>query len=235
MTKSVYNYLLLKVDQYNSKMSELRLFSRTNTLDWLQKQTFAIVFYHIRGHFSELIWLLGNFAPSVEYKQILLQNIAEEFGGTGISHEQMYLNFVNSFISTIRIEIAYENLQKLYEDSSATTFNRCNIAKRFNTKHQDFLKSSSSWASKWALFCTYEYLDKVDYDFLLKMLKNRLSDVNGVDFTFFEVHARADHFHDTRQLLEKSWFHEPQEVKKGIDFTLNTQLTMWTQLSESVR
>lgn len=219
---------------YIKEISNLKLFSRTWEFNWLDKQTFTTEFYQIRAHLSEYIWLLGSIAPSVEYKEVLLQNFAQELGDEGNSRETLYISFCNSIIATIRSEDTYSNLATLYAKSANEKFGYGTIARAFHTSHHDFQHSSSSWASKWAVFCTLKYIDPIDNDLILKTLKNKLKGETNTDFTYFEKTSKLESFATTQNLLEKLWLEDREEVKKGIHFSLNTQIAMWTQFSDCV-
>ena len=68
---------------YEGEIKHIKLFNEqyNRTLTEQQKAYFVKAFYHIRGHFHDFLWFMGNHAPSLPVKEIITNNIAEEFGG----------------------------------------------------------------------------------------------------------------------------------------------------------
>src|SRR6056297_3625328 len=97
---------------YRQKISQNPLFDVNRTKHWTaeQKQFFCKVFYHLRGHFHDFLWLMGNYAPSLEAKNIFLNNIGEEFGESRRSHEQLYIDFAHS----LNVDIPQEMITEEY-------------------------------------------------------------------------------------------------------------------------
>jgi hypothetical protein len=82
---------------YIEKLKQIALFDpkKSSLLSLEQKQLFCKVFYHLRGHFHDFLWVMGNFLPNEGLKQIVLTNISEEFG-MRCSHEQLYVRFAEA-------------------------------------------------------------------------------------------------------------------------------------------
>ena len=83
---------------YKTEISRIDLFNTdlTSTLSNQKKSYFVKAFYHIRGHFHDFLWFMGNHAPSEYAKKIIANNIVEEFGKSYNSHEQLYYDFAKS-------------------------------------------------------------------------------------------------------------------------------------------
>jgi HPt (histidine-containing phosphotransfer) domain-containing protein len=123
---------------YQDEASQLRLFDTQVTGQWCeeQKQQFTRLFYHARGHFYKFLWLLGNEAPSREEKITILDNIEEEFGRDGLSHEQMYYAFAEAVGMDVSDEFFYE-------------LHHCPYLQHYNLGHLTWL-TEQDWSGKWA-------------------------------------------------------------------------------------
>ena len=84
---------------YKEKLQKIALFDpqKSSLLSLEQKQLFCKVFYHLGGHFHDFLWVMGNFLPNEQLKQIVLTNISEEFG-MRCSHEQLYARLPKSWV-----------------------------------------------------------------------------------------------------------------------------------------
>jgi hypothetical protein len=213
-TQRIDDFLMDWDKEYQEKLNQIDMFNPTYNTTWTkaQAQYFAKVFYHSRGHFNELLWQLGNFAPNKAIKSIILHNIAEEFNGNDLSHEQLYLDFAESLgldLSTERIEERY------YLDSIRT----------FNLSHLLELKQYD-WQGGFALFSAYERLDKIDYEALMHLPLT--------DHKFFRLHRDAKHFDKTYNVLIDIWKRNMQVIKVAFAFVARTQITMWKDLSDAI-
>jgi hypothetical protein len=208
--------------EYKEKAAKIGIFTdAAKTLTKRQRQHFARLFYHARGHFKDFIWLVGSSAPTVAYRKVILENILDEMGGldsTHVSHEQLYLNFALALDPAFKSELKTEK-------------NYVSFLRAFNNGHiQQLLKSS--WEEKWALFAAYELLDNADYGNLDKLVEHM--NLPNKARVFFEVHRDGNHFGETKRLLEHLWKENPKIVKKSFEFIGNHQLKMWRQLSKEV-
>ncbi len=109
-TESLNNFLEQWDLDYAKSINNIPLFNPELTKLWTQQQKvrFIKVFYHSRGHFRDFLWHLGNFAPNKAAKALVLENIAEEFGGDNPSHEQLYLDFAQKHGVDLTKEILEE-------------------------------------------------------------------------------------------------------------------------------
>ena len=78
------------------------MFNTKPNLDWSveQKQFFCKIFYHARGHLSDFLWYMGNVAPNVKSKELVLYNYAEEMGVPSpkeVTDPKYYLPFLKEF------------------------------------------------------------------------------------------------------------------------------------------
>lgn len=200
---------------YKAEIKQIPLFDPNKTRKWdiLQKKQFARIFYHLRGHFHDVLWLMGNFAPKLEAKNLILKNIGEEFG-RGSSHEQLYIEFASALNVDIHEEIITEK-------------NYTEFAKRFNKKHIQWLLQHH-WNEKIAAFSAYERLDNVDYPQLLDLAAS--FGLPDRALIFFRVHTRVQHYEAVEGLLQDVWEHNPKSVVKGFEFIYRHQLNMWREL-----
>jgi hypothetical protein len=204
---------------YIKKLQKIPLFDSQKTpfLSAEQKQLFCKVFYHLRGHFHDFLWVMGNFLPNEKLKQIVLTNISEEFG-VRCSHEQLYVRFAEALDVDIIEEIKEE---KYYLD----------FAKKFNRGHIKWLLNHD-WEHKMSAFSAYERLDNVDYPHLFNLAKTfELSDYH---LSFFRVHTVVQHFENTEEQIGNIWKSDKEKVMLGFCFIYNHQLQMWSSLSDVV-
>src|SRR5438105_4563325 len=82
-------------EDYKAQAKNIDLFNPVLVAQWTSEQRCHLIqiFYHSRGHFRDFLWHLGNFTPDKFSKDIILENIAEEFNAADLSHEQLYLDF----------------------------------------------------------------------------------------------------------------------------------------------
>lgn len=185
-----------------------------------QKQAFVRIFYHLRGHFHDFLWYLGNTAPNGDVKKTIIDNIMEEFGGGRRSHEMLYVDFAKRFDVDLNDE--------LLNQTSYVPF-----AKAFNKKHMEFLVNHS-WDHRVAAFAAYERLDNVDYQTLMQFAVNMGTE--GESLQFFKVHTLVRHYDAARDRmgLPAIWEKNEQAVKDAFEFIGAHQNWMWRQLSEYV-
>jgi hypothetical protein len=206
--------------QYNDKNKSIDLFDRkkTKNLTKEQKRFFANAFYHARGHFYRFLWYIGSYAQNEAEKQVVLDNIKEEFGGSLDSHEQLYIEFAKALGGDVNDEIITE---------------RTNLPfiKEFNKAHVDWLMTHD-WDSKWAAFSAYERLDNVDYENLYLLAES--FGLKGKPLVFFEVHREVEHYEHASHLLQKIWDNNPESVKAAFKFIGENQIHLWEELSDAV-
>jgi pyrroloquinoline quinone (PQQ) biosynthesis protein C len=202
---------------YREQLQDIPLFNTALTSKWplATKQQFVKIFYHLRGHFDKFLWLMGNFAPDFETKQIILKNIAEEFGETRRSHEQLYFDFANALAIDLKEEIITED-------------DYLPFAREFNHGHLVWLLKHS-WNEKQAAFSAYESLDNVDYPYLLAVAES--FGLAKEALIFFRAHIHVQHYEATQAVLQKIWQDDRQSITLGFDYIYNHQLTMWHNFS----
>jgi hypothetical protein len=204
---------------YKQEQAQIPLFQPETgkNLSTEQKQKFVKQFYHIRGHFYEMLWFLGSLAPSFEYKKVVLQNITEEFGGKK-SHENLYWDFATELGVDIQSEILSQT-------------NNLKYIQDFDFSHKNWV-ITQKWEAVWGALSAYEKLDSVDYRKLL-ILASELN-ISEKGLHFFVIHAQAQHFETTENLLQKCWDSDSEAVIAGFEFIKEAQMKVWKGLSEEV-
>lgn len=205
---------------YKNNISKIDLFDMNliQSIPPHKKSYFVKSFYHIRGHFHDFLWYMGNHAPNSKIKKIILGNIGEEFGGNYGSHESLYYDFAESLSVDIKKEIMNEDT---YED----------YISQFNKGHLKWLYSHD-WAGCLAAFSAYEHLDNVDYPSLSALASNLGASNKGL--IFFKVHENVKHFEPLNDFLLEVWEESPHKIKEGFDFIGSHQLKMWQNLSNRI-
>ena len=215
--QSVTDFLQGWEQSYIDQIKKLSLYTPEITSAWSQKQkeTFVRVFYHIRGHFHEFLWFLGNHAQERDVKRMVLDNIAEEFNGAAASHEQMYIEFAKSLDVDLSDELidGKSYLPEIQE---------------FNKGHLRWLASQSA-SRGFASFSAYERLDNVDYAYLAGLAESIGASRKGM--IFFNVHLKAQHFETTEDHLVKLWQNNPDDIRESFNFITYHQLQMWKTLA----
>lgn len=166
------------------------------------------------------MWYLGNTAPDEQSKQAILDNIREEFGGRGKSHERLYADFTQSLGVDLTDEVLHERTYLPF-------------ARAFNKEHLIWLHNHD-WDSRTAAFSAYERLDNVDYEDLFTLAKNL-----GVPHTalrFFEVHKHVTHYEMASSSFDLGglWGRNSEKVMEAYQFIGDHQNKMWSQLSDEV-
>ena len=110
VTPSLEKFLSCWDNKYKEHMQSIPMFNPENSKKWdkVQQQFFVKAFYHIRGHFHQFLWEMGNFAPNSETKEMILNNIRDEFGKSGLSHEKLYFMFAE----TVGVNLEYEIIEE---------------------------------------------------------------------------------------------------------------------------
>lgn len=215
-----FDQFLIEVDQrYRQEMLLIPLFSSRKPFTQKQKKIFAAVFYHLRGHFINFLWYIGNFSENVELKKIIINNISEELGiDSRLSHEKLYERFAQDCGVDIKDEIVNE-------------IHYLPFAREFNKAHLRELRNQDE-AGQVVILAAYERLDNIDYIYLTQLAKRFL--VSSSATAFFRVHVNVEHFHPLKENLISIWNDSPEKIKKGFLFTYSHQLRMWQQLSDLI-
>lgn len=174
---------------YEQIMSQIPIFNKDLTSQWNreQQQFFVRVLYHLRGHFHEFLWQMGNYAPTAEAKELIIGNIRDEFGSHGLSHEHLYMLFAES----LGVDLNYEMLDQNYYAPFAKDYIRAQMV---------WLREHD-WPHRLAAFAAIERLDNVDYVKLRGIAES--FGITGKGLTFFNVHICVEHF---QAILESSEF-----------------------------
>lgn len=218
-TMEIHQFLEEWDSEYYQRAIKIPLFQKkiTNSFTRQQQQKFVQILYHIRGHFGEFLWQLGNFAPGKVEKEIIIGNIRDEFGKNGQSHEALYYLFANE----IGVDLKYELLEEKHYAPFAKEY----------IKGQMIWLRDNPWHDKLAGFAAIERLDNMDYIFLKNVAES--FDVKGKGLTFFNVHICVDHFESIlKNLLLKQWNTNSEVVKRNFKFVMEYQLNMWNTFSD---
>lgn len=218
--KELLHFLYKWDHDYSSSLKKIDLFNPLLTSQWTQAQKtyFARLFYHVRGHFHDFLWFLGNHASSKLIKDIILTNIAEEFNSSAKSHEQMYIDFASSHGADLTEEVI-ENK------------NHLPFIQEYNRGHLRWLTHQSE-EERFAAFSAYERLDNIDYKYLAELASSLNTPRKGL--LFFKVHLNAQHFGTTERNLSTIWGENPSYVKDSFTFIGEHQLKMWRTLSDTI-
>lgn len=205
---------------YKAELQKIDLFNVELTKKWSlqQKQLFIKIFYHIRGHFHDVLWYMGNHAPNAQAKQMILENISEEFAIHGRSHEQLYFDFADSVGVNLNEEISTEQ-------------HYLPFVSEFNKGHSQWLRDHG-WDDNLTIFSAYERLDNIDYISLYNLAES--FGLTKRDLVFFSVHKHVQHFDNTFDNLCNIWSKYPIKIKAGFDFIGNHQINMWKKLSNEI-
>lgn len=206
---------------YLNSIKSLSLFQGDQTSAWTveQKKHFAAVFYHLRGHFINFAWYVGNFCTNNEFKKTIISNLEEELGlNQPGSHEFLYQQFAQQCGVDIQDEIINE-----------THYFPC--AKEYNKGHLKWL-SHHDEEERLAAFAAYERLDNLDYPCLAAMASTL--NLPAPALTFFKVHINVSHFDATLELLKPLWNKQPEKIIKAFEFIYSTQAQMWSMLSQQI-
>ncbi|WP_032113958.1 iron-containing redox enzyme family protein [Candidatus Paracaedibacter symbiosus] len=206
--------------EYSASLSRIDLFNSSLTAQWKpsQKIYFAKLFYHVRGHFIDFLWLLGNHASDKTTKDIILANLAEEFNSSAKSHEQMYIDFATS----IEADLSEEIIENKYYLPFIQEYNKDHLRWLINNNEE----------KRFSAFSAYERLDNVDYKYLAELATSLKASRKGL--VFFKVHLKAQHFGNTEDYLFSIWQENSACVKESFNFIGNHQLKMWKNLSDNI-
>lgn len=207
------------LQNYKEGVEAIDLFNpeRAETLSLQQRAFFAKAFYHARGHFHDFLWFVGNHT-SHEVKQLILDNVAEEFGGEGRSHEQFYYEFAAALGVDLTDEVVNETTHLPF-------------VQEYNRTHLRWLASHDA-DSLLAAFSAYEKLDNPDYNNLYALGKS--FNLGNRGLIFFDVHRHVEHYEATMNFLNQVWETSPKKVMEAFEFVGRHQMNMWQQLSDAV-
>jgi len=207
-------------NQYKMGMAEIDLFKEEKTQQWSeeQKKLFVQLLYHQRAHFDDVLWLMGNFAPNAEAKEVILNNIRDELGMNGLSHEKLYLEFARS----LGVDLTYELIEEKYYYS---------FLREYNHGHLRWLRDHD-WDHRLAAFTAIERLDNLDY-LGLRDVAVSIGAV-GKALTFFNVHIHVKHYEAAEKFFIILWKSKSDVVKSVFQFIGSYQLEIWRKISDAV-
>jgi hypothetical protein len=217
---SLENFITAWDKDYKSQLEQIDIFKPELTSQWSasQKQYFARIFYHARGHFHDFLWYVGNHADDKETKDIMLRNIAEELNGSAKSHEQMYFDFAND----LSVDVSAEFINNQHH---------LNFVKEFNHGHLKWLSEHDA-DERFGAFAAYERLDNIDYAYLLQLVQSLNVSKRGQ--IFFKVHSVVEHFTPTVNKLQHIWAESNEKINASFSFIAYHQLNMWKLLSKEI-
>jgi hypothetical protein len=206
------------LQNYRQSATAIDLFdpAKVATLSPEQRAFLAKAFYHVRGHFHDFLWFIGN-RSNVAVKRLILENLEEEFGGDR-SHEEFYYDFAASLGVDLDDEVV--------EQTTHLPFIR-----EYNYQHMHWLKTHDADA-RFAAFAAYERLDNPDYENLYQL--GVALGQKGRSLVFFDVHRHVEHYEATTLLLNEIWQRNPESVMAAFNFIGNHQLHIWQKLSDAV-
>jgi Iron-containing redox enzyme len=206
------------LQDYKQSACSVELFDpeQVKRLSPAQRAFLAKAFYHVRGHFHDFLWFIGNRSkPAV--KRLILENLEEEFWGDR-SHEEFYYDFAASLGVDLDDEVV--------EQTTHLPFIR-----EYNYQHMHWLKIHDADA-RFAAFAAYERLDNPDYENLYNL--GVALGQKGRSLVFFDVHRHVEHYEATTLLLNEIWQRNPQAVTDAFTFIGSHQLQIWQKLSRAV-
>jgi thiol-disulfide isomerase/thioredoxin len=207
--------------QYKERQDAIPLFKlrEEKPLNKEQQIYFVKVFYHLfRMSIQDLLWFMANHAPDRRSKEIILENIKEELGGNGRSHELLYVDFAESIGADLSNEYIEE---QTYPE----------FAKNYNKGSKKWLLERD-WDSRISAFSALERLDNMEYSALLSLAESFVT--NEKELIFFKVHAQAQHFEQVSEALLTVWEKNPNKVKEAFTFVANHEIEMLQQLSDAI-
>lgn len=222
ITHNLADFLRMMDFSYQEAISKIDLFNIHKTALWntKQKQYFAQLFYHARGHFYKFLWCIGIMSSEINIKNKVLENISEEFGEEKKSHEKLYFDFALSLGVNLEKEI--------YEEKFYLPFLR-----EFDKNHIRWIVEHDSDSERLGLFSAYERLDNIDYSNLLQLVKS-IGVSNPSALKFFIVHSSAGHFERLNSHLNELWKNNQMDIISAFEFIYSNQLQMWSALSNAV-
>jgi pyrroloquinoline quinone (PQQ) biosynthesis protein C len=214
-------YLAAWDEQYLIAVRSIPLFDRDVTQQWTldQRQYFVKLFFHLRGHFGEVLWALGTATPDADFKEIILENIRDEFGGKGKSHEQLF----QELASSLGCDLSTEYVDNKYYLPFARLYNQSQLQ----------AIAAQDWNQSLIGFAAGEHLDSVDYAGLRGIFES--FGLNSNQLAFFRAHTHSDHFSGAViDKLRALWDRDMGTVQRAFDQVRQFQISMWREFSDVV-
>lgn len=206
---------------YKNMLSTIDLFNEDFVKSWSyeQKQLFVRLLYHQRGHFDDVLWFMGNYAPDAKTKEIALNNIRDEFGRNAPSHEQLYMDFAKH----LGVDLTYELLEETYY---------LPFLREYNHGHLRWLREHD-WNHRFAAFAAIERLDNLDYTALRQTAEWLGVEKKGL--IFFNVHIHVTHYDDTAGSdFTELWGKNEDLVRSVFTFIGDYQATIWEKIAKNI-
>lgn len=203
---------------YKMQMAEIQIFNPQFVSSWSNKQKryFIKLLYHQRAHFHDILWIMGNSAPNNLERKLILENIYDEFGKYGRSHEDLYMDFAKSF----GIDLSDEIIDEKYY---------LNFLREYNKGHMKWLKSKD-WEHKIAGFAAIERFDNIDYTSLYQTAIAMGAKHEGLNF--FLAHMYVDHFDNLKNGTFMSLcYNKPEIIRSTFNELGKYQLDIWKKIS----
>ena len=221
MSLSPEAFLAAWDDDYLHAIRSIPMFAPGVARAWSQEQRhhFIRVFFHIRGHFGEVLWALGNAAPDSRFKDIVLDNMRDELGGDGSAHERLYLDLARALGCDLTTEYVdqqyYLPFARLYNDLQLRAI------------------ATQDWRYSAVGFAAAERLDNLDYPGLRGIFEG--FGLASDQLVFFDAHAHAEHFAGAlAEQVRAIWDADPRIVQAVFDQVRQFQIAMWQELSDTV-
>jgi len=221
--ESLDTFLRQWEQEYQTQLDTIPLLDpqQANALSPQQRKYFAELFWHVRGHFAEFLFLLANLATNRNKRLMIVDNIADELGARAdghTAHDVLYNRFSKALgADTERYILASSPYPQFLRD--------------YNQTHLKFFLDEP-WDVCDAAFSSYEYLDNADYGAVEKV--GKAWGLSRKELEFFEVHRKSDHFGEVSEDLSEIWVQDNKTVQRGFDFIGNHQLKMWRELSDVI-
>lgn len=205
-------------NNYKLSLDRIPLFDANQTSQWskAQQQLFIKLLYHQRGHFDDILWFMGNFAPDAESKEVILGNIQEEFGNHAPSHEKLYLDFAKSH----GVDLTYELLDEQWY---------LPFLREYNQGILHWLREHD-WDHRILAFAAIERLDNLDYPALKNVAVS--FGTSNRDLVFFNAHIHVTHYDSIEQsIVGQLWNRKKTLFVEVFNFIGNYQVNVWKKLS----
>lgn len=203
---------------YKAQMAKIEIFNSKFVSSWgnKQKKYFIKLLYHQRAHFHDILWIMGNSAPNNLERKLILENIYDEFGKYGRSHEDLYMDFANFF----GVDLSDEMIKEKYY---------LNFLREYNKGHAKWLKSKD-WEYKIAGFAAIERFDNFDYTSLYQTAIAMGTKHEGLNF--FLAHMYVDHFDNLKNgTFASLCYNKPEIIISTFTELAEYQLNIWRKIS----
>ena len=220
-SESLKSFLASWDQSYQQQAEGIPIFDTmlTSQLNTEQVKHFIRLLYHQRAHFDDVLWYMGNFAPDAESKEMIIENIRDEMGKGGRSHESLYLDFAAS----MGVDLTDELLEEKYY---------LPFLKEYNHGHLKWFRDHD-WSHRLTAFAAIERLDNLDYT----NLKNTAESfgVEESKLLFFKVHMYVKHYESLEDSEFSTLWNDKHELVRDVfNFIGKYQIDIWKRISKAV-